>query len=89
VIHHSAFFKTMKLPLMKSAAVALTLTSSALSLVSCSTNGDPNTGGIFWNENRAQDRLAEREDKISSLENRTRAAKNNAAERQRRINALR
>lgn len=79
----------MNLPLVKSAAVALTLSSAALSLVSCSTNGDPNTGGIFWNEDRAQDRLAEREDKISSLEQRTRAAKSNAAERQRRINALR
>lgn len=79
----------MNLPLVKSAAVALTLSSAALSLVSCSTNGDPNTGGIFWNEDRAQDRLAEREDKISSLEQRTRAAKNNAADRQRRIDALR
>ena len=59
----------MKLSLMKSAAVALTLASTALSLVSCSTNGDPNTGGLFWNENRAQDRLAERQDKINSLEN--------------------
>ena len=79
----------MKLPLVKSAALVLTLASAALSLVSCSTNGDPNTGGIFWNEDRAQDRLAEREDKISSLEQRTRAAKNNAADRQRRIDALR
>ena len=79
----------MKLPLVKSAALVLTLASAALSLVSCSTNGDPNTGGIFWNESRAQDRLADREDKISSLEQRTRNAKNNAAARQRKIDALR
>ena len=79
----------MKLPLMKSATVALILSSAALSLVSCSTNGDPNTGGLFWNENRAQDRLAERQDKINSLEKRTRTSNNSAEARQRRIDALR
>ncbi len=79
----------MNFPLVKSAAVALTLTSAALSLVSCSTNGDPNTGGLFWNEDRAQDRLAERQDKINSLEKRTRTSNNSAEARQRRIDALR
>ena len=79
----------MKLPLMKSATAALILSSAALSLVSCSTNGDPNTGGLFWNEDRAQDRLAEREDKINNLEKRTRTSNNSAADRKRRIDALR
>ena len=79
----------MKLSLMKSATVALILSSTALSLVSCSTNGDPKTGGLFWNENRAQDRLAEREDKINNLEKRTRTSYNSAADRKRRIDALR
>ncbi len=79
----------MNFPLVKSAAVALTLTCTALSLVSCSTNGDPNTGGLFWNEDRAQDRLAERQDKINSLEKRTRTSNNSAEARQRRIDALR
>lgn len=79
----------MKLPLVKSVVVALTLTSAAFSLVSCSNNGDPKTGGLFWNENRAKDRLDERQDQINSLQNRTRAAKNTAEARQRKIDALR
>ena len=36
----------------------------------CETTGDPNQGGIFWSERKAQDRLAEREATLQR-ENRT------------------
>lgn len=47
----------------------LLLTSVAsLSLTSCETTGDPTQGGLFgWSQNKADDRIAEREDTLRRL----------------------
>jgi len=47
-------------------AVALPL------LCGCETTGDPNRGGIFWSESKAQDRLAEREATLQRVDRSTR-----------------
>lgn len=69
----------------------LLASASAATLVctSCSTTGDPSTGGIFWSENKAQDRLAERQAKLESTERKTGQVKRNSAETQKQIDALR
>lgn len=56
---------------------------------SCATTGDPSTGGIFWSENKAQDRLAERQGKLENIESRTHSTNRKSAETQRQIDALR
>ena len=62
---------------------------STVLLSSCDVTGDPSTGGIFWSENKAQGRLAERQDKLESIENRTARTQRKSAETQRQIDALR
>ena len=42
-----------------------------LLLASCQTTGDPSTGGIFWSEQKAQGRLAERQNKLEHIEKQT------------------
>lgn len=39
----------------------------------CETTGDPNSGGIFWSERKAQQRLYEREGELNSLNRETRS----------------
>ena len=43
---------------LKSVLSLLALSQAALFLASCETTGDPNSGGIFWSENKAQHRQA-------------------------------
>jgi len=38
----------------------------------CETTGDPNRGGIFWSERKAQDRLYERESELQQVNRSTR-----------------
>ena len=63
--------------------------ASAFVFASCTTTGDPSTGGIFWSENKAQDRLAERQNKLESIERQTGATQRKSAATQRQIDALR
>lgn len=70
----------------------LALATSAL-LTSCETTGDPNQGGLFgWSQNKANDRIAVREQHLSDLENenayqrgRTRALEEEKARRERQL----
>jgi len=57
-------------------------------IVSCATTGDPSTGGIFWSESKAQDRLAERQGRLESLERQTSTTNRKSADTQKRINEL-
>lgn len=79
---------TMKSNPIRIAVVSL-LPAASLALSSCATTGDPSTGGIFWSETKAQDRLAERQDHLENTENRTRFTNRSSVETQRRIDALR
>lgn len=52
----------------------LTLCSLALAAVSfsgCETTGDPNSGGIFWSETKAKQRLADRQAHLNEVESDT------------------
>ncbi len=71
-----------------SCATILVALAATFISTSC-TNGDPSTGGIFWSENRAQDRLAERQNKLERLEGQTRSSNRKAASTQQRIDDLR
>ena len=63
--------------------------AATLACTSCATTGDPSTGGIFWSENKAQDRLAERQGKLEQIERQTGQTQRKSAETQRQIDALR
>lgn len=60
----------------------------SLSSVSCETTGDPTTGGIFWSEAKAQDRLAERQQRLEHIERKTSSTNKRSAETRRRIKQL-
>jgi hypothetical protein len=62
---------------------------ASLALSSCQTTGDPSTGGIFWSENKAQDRLADRQYQLEKAESGTRSVNRRSSETQRQIDALR
>ena len=78
----------MKLNFARPATLALASAATVL-CTSCATTGDPSTGGIFWSEHKAQDRLAERQDRLESVERQTGRTNRKSAETQRQIDALR
>ena len=46
--------------------------AGSLLLTSCETTGDPRQGGLFgWSESKAQNRLADREDRLDQTESDT------------------
>ena len=60
----------MKATFSRTSALALA-SAATLALSSCATTGDPSTGGIFWSENKAQDRSTERQSKLEKIERKT------------------
>ena len=52
---------------MKKLILCLSLALTGIGLTGCETTGDPNQGGIFWSESKAQDRLRQREDPLDTL----------------------
>jgi hypothetical protein len=78
----------MKTKLYRAAILALASTATFLS-ASCATTGDPSTGGIFWSETKAQDRLAERQGRLEQIERRTGQTERKSAQTQQQIDALR
>ncbi len=68
---------------------ACSLAAAAVGFTSCETTGDPTQGGIFWSENKAQDRLAERQAQLEYTESGTAAANRRSAQTQRQIDSLR
>lgn len=74
---------------MKSTFILALASAATLACTSCSTTGDPSTGGIFWSENKAQARLAERQNTLEGIEKQTGRTQRKSAETQRQIDALR
>ncbi len=67
----------------------LILTAFCVSLPclnSCQTTGDPNSGGIFWSAQKAQQRLDDREAHLNQIQGDTRAVNRRSAATQRKIN---
>ncbi|HEX8296001.1 MAG TPA: hypothetical protein VF593_06845 [Chthoniobacteraceae bacterium] len=56
---------------MKKLLALLALSSGAVLFVGCETTGDPNAGGIFWSERKAQQRLADREQRLDDIDHDT------------------
>ena len=79
-------------PLMKSNLLRLAALcfagSAVVLLASCETTGDPSSGGIFWSEKKAQDRLNERQDKLENTERKTESTQRKSAATQRQIDQL-
>jgi hypothetical protein len=63
--------------------------AATMAVTSCTTTGDPSTGGIFWSENKAQQRLTERQNTLENIENQTNSANRKSAQTQKQIDALR
>jgi hypothetical protein len=76
---------------MKKLFLLLLAGSFAFAFTGCETTGDPNSGGIFWSERKAQGRLNQRQHTLNSIESDTaRVERSNdhlesAAERKRRL----
>ncbi|MEI6175403.1 MAG: hypothetical protein WCS43_00810 [Verrucomicrobiota bacterium] len=77
----------MKASFIRLATLGFASLSTVL-LSSCDVTGDPSRGGIFWSENKAQGRLAERQDKLEHIEKQTGRTQRKSAETQRQIDAL-
>ena len=57
-------------------------------LAGCETTGDPSTGGIFWSEQKAQGRLAERQNKLEHIEKQTNQTNRQSEATKRKIDEL-
>ena len=77
----------MNTTLIRAATVACAATATLL-VTACETTGDPSTGGIFWSEQKAQGRLADRQNKLETIERRTGQTQRRSAETQRKIDSL-
>jgi len=53
---------------MKGSSILLLAGLALIGTTGCETTGDPNSGGIFWSERKAQDRLDERERRLGRVE---------------------
>lgn len=73
--------------LWKTASVAGCVAFSLVS-VSCETTGDPSTGGIFWSEAKAKQRLAERQQRLDQLEGKTSSTRADSRQKQAEIDQL-
>lgn len=73
--------------LIRAATLACASTATLL-LSGCETTGDPSTGGIFWSEKKAEDRLAERQSKLEQVEQQTGQTNRKSTETQRKIDSL-
>ena len=56
---------------MKTLFLLTILGGSSLLLTGCETTGDPNSGGIFWSEDKAKQRIAARQDHLNDVEDDT------------------
>ncbi|HYR59621.1 MAG TPA: hypothetical protein VEO95_13365 [Chthoniobacteraceae bacterium] len=53
---------------MKKLILVLLAGVGGIVLPGCETTGDPNSGGIFWSESKAKQRLAAREARLNAIE---------------------
>ncbi len=59
-----------------------------VAVTGCATTGDPNAGGIFWSERKAQDRLYQRQSELNALNRGTRQLDQQNRNLQQRESAL-
>ncbi len=69
-------------------ALPAAVAAFALSLTGCETTGNPREGGIFWSENKAQDRLNERQQKLDNIQGKTNRTQADSAWTQQKINSM-
>ena len=69
------------------AAVAA-LFASPMLLSSCETTGDPNTGGIFWSERKAQERIDQKQQQLNRIDDQAARAEKSAKTKQREVDRL-
>jgi hypothetical protein len=69
---------------MKKLLTLLSLALGAAAFSGCETTGDPNSGGIFWSETKAKQRIAARQAHLNDVESDTAAQRrrNRRLERQ-------
>lgn len=68
--------------------LALLTATAALFLSSCQTTGDPSTGGIFWSEKKAQQRVQEKQSELDRIQGKTKAEQDAARARENSLKAL-
>jgi heat shock protein HslJ len=68
--------------------ILLLMVTVTLLLPSCQTTGDPSTGGIFWSEKKAQQRVQEKQSELDRIQGKTKAEQSAASAREKSIKAL-
>ena len=53
---------------MKTSGILLLAASALIGATGCETTGDPNSGGIFWSEDKAKVRLEERDARLGRIQ---------------------
>ena len=62
-----------------------TLLGSFVLLTGCETTGDPRSGGIFWSERKAQERLYDKREQLREVEQDTERVQSRSQQTKRRI----
>jgi outer membrane lipoprotein-sorting protein len=57
--------------MMKKLMILCLAGAGGVFLPGCTTTGDPNSGGIFWSEDKAKQRIAAREARLNGVESDT------------------
>jgi hypothetical protein len=63
-----------------------TITLAASALSSCETTGDPTKGGIFWSPAKAQQRLDQRQQTLSDINDDTSRVQNSNQQKEQQLN---
>ena len=74
---------------MKSALLPLAALTAAFATTSCETTGNPREGGIFWSEDKANQRLDARRNHLNAVESDTRRVDRNSSATERDIGRAR
>jgi hypothetical protein len=70
---------------MKRFLLLTVLVAAVASLAGCETTGNPNEGGIFWSESKAQGRLNERQHRLNQIESDTASVEHHNRQLERRL----
>ncbi len=89
MIHYAATIQQpatrIDIPMKKLLLLSLSA-ASAILLPGCETTGDPNSGGIFWSESKAKQRIYARQEHLNDVESDTARVNRHNRRLERRLN---
>jgi len=80
--HNASLVKTNFAKRLGRSALVAGCLAGPLVVAACQTTGDPSTGGIFWSQRKAQERLDERQANLNRIDEQAAQAKQSAKQKQ-------